>query len=223
MYSRRAFTLIELLVVIAIIALLVGILSPSLSKVKELTRRAHCASNLHQLSQALFEYAAKNRQQLPDGRRDDGREHCTWLSTKNYEYMKENIGLDVLSCPNNTQWFVRRSCGWRFGYYFLYGKSTPWVKPGLAEWTSPHRTYDEPSLALIVEHIETNPAAPNYTVVPHGPRGRIVGPVGEPLPPDALDSEGGNALHLHGGVSWTDDEDMVERAAIRGGHITGWW
>ena len=36
-------------------------------------------------------------------------------------------------------------------------------------------------------------------------------------------ADGIPAVYLHGGVSWTDDADMLERAAIRHGGITGWW
>ncbi len=62
--KKRGFTLIELLVVIAIIAVLIGILLPVLGKVKERARRAKCASNLHQISYAIFAYANDNKQRL---------------------------------------------------------------------------------------------------------------------------------------------------------------
>ena len=54
---KRGFTLIELLVVIAIIALLLSILVPALSQVKERGRRIACRSNLKQLGMAYTMYA----------------------------------------------------------------------------------------------------------------------------------------------------------------------
>ncbi len=54
------FTLIELLVVVSIIALLVGMLLPSLSSAREQARRTRCLTNLHNLGVAMVMYQASN-------------------------------------------------------------------------------------------------------------------------------------------------------------------
>jgi prepilin-type N-terminal cleavage/methylation domain-containing protein len=64
--NRRGFTLVELLVVIGIIALLLAILLPALSRIRETSRRALCLSNISQLGQAVLIYAHDNKDHLPD-------------------------------------------------------------------------------------------------------------------------------------------------------------
>ena len=58
--NKRGFTLIELLVVISIIALLLAILMPALSMVKEKARSLLCKNNLRQISLAFVMYAMNN-------------------------------------------------------------------------------------------------------------------------------------------------------------------
>ncbi len=59
--SRGAFTLIELLVVVGIIALLLSILLPTLSRVREQAKRTACASNMRQIMYAAMIYSRENK------------------------------------------------------------------------------------------------------------------------------------------------------------------
>ena len=63
--SKKSFTLIELLVVIAIIAILAGMLLPSLSSAKESGKTISCANNLSQLGKITALYAADNGDYFP--------------------------------------------------------------------------------------------------------------------------------------------------------------
>lgn len=63
--SARGMTLIEMLVVISIIAILAGLLLPSLSGVRERGRITFCQNNLRNLGQGLLLYTGEHGDYLP--------------------------------------------------------------------------------------------------------------------------------------------------------------
>lgn len=81
----RAFTLIELLVVVSIIAVLVGILLPTLGRARLAARSAVCLSNMRQLQVASLMYSEdENGRLIEPGLSEGGispREELSWVST----------------------------------------------------------------------------------------------------------------------------------------------
>ena len=94
----KAFTLIELLVVIAIIALLLGILLPSLGRAREQARKIACLSNMRQMGVAVSAYLPDSDYRLPPSscHCDDPNEHWLFILSR---YTREQL---LFQCPSDT-------------------------------------------------------------------------------------------------------------------------
>ena len=63
--DRRGFTVIELIVCLGVVAVLCGILLPSLRTAREASQRVGCASNMHQVGVALATWANIHDNRIP--------------------------------------------------------------------------------------------------------------------------------------------------------------
>ncbi len=96
---RRGFTLIELLVVIAIIAILMAILMPSLSKVRDQARQINCAANLRQWNLIFNMYVGENDGKFYSGTDDAGYWWLYQLEEKQQDWKQSEISF----CPTATK------------------------------------------------------------------------------------------------------------------------
>ena len=91
--NASGFTLIELLVVVAIIALLIGILLPSLGSARDAARRTVCANAQRQIVLASLVYASTNQREVFVPTANPGDDNLAYLSG-----IIENP--DALICPS---------------------------------------------------------------------------------------------------------------------------
>jgi prepilin-type N-terminal cleavage/methylation domain-containing protein/prepilin-type processing-associated H-X9-DG protein len=132
----RGFTLIELLVVIAIIALLVGILLPSLKNAREAARQVVCQVNARQIALGMQIYATDSKEYIPgvnttgwDAQVSSGSTLINDTSpstpTTTWDYISpsigESAGLSINRAQRTQQIFDR------FGCPSNIVKSVPWA------------------------------------------------------------------------------------------------
>src|SRR5688572_29386011 len=106
--ATAAFTLVELLVVIGIIALLVGILMPTLGAARAQARAVACMSNIRQIAVAAQMYANETKRYvayIPPTATEPARDRKELL----HPYLQQgknnsdNEGNQVWHCPSNER------------------------------------------------------------------------------------------------------------------------
>lgn len=66
--ARRAFTLVDVLVSLGVIALLIGLMLPALTGIRETSRKVVCSSNIRQIGISTAMYADDYRRNVPFSR-----------------------------------------------------------------------------------------------------------------------------------------------------------
>lgn len=113
------FTLVELLVVLVVIAILAGLLLPTLSRAKEAAKGAACLGNLHQMGIAMQIYVQDNRNRMPymydRGISTNGPSTNAPLPSVDTVLANYLGSTNVLRCPSDTKQLFQQtgsSYGW---------------------------------------------------------------------------------------------------------------
>ncbi len=188
-FRQSGFTLVELLVVIAIIALLLSILTPSLSHVKELAKRVICSTNQRGLGMAMMMYANESDAILPPFHRfpSDNGSHPPYsvafnqapfgiLTEGGYLDSTEEGESQMLYCPSQMNPNYMPNNGIRAGYmtrYFPYDWTNwHWRNPlwkdvtgdGGERWLVMQLSRLRPGMALLLDVVLWHSAA-NYNLL----------------------------------------------------------
>ena len=99
--TSSAFTLVELLTVITILGMLVGMISPSLQRVRAKAETTACQSNLRQIGTAVWLYIPDNGNKFPSINNSWGEQVFTNAGVTNLLGTLSPYGLTAkaLACP----------------------------------------------------------------------------------------------------------------------------
>jgi len=100
-HPMNGFTLVELLAVITIIAMLAGMISPSLQRVRAKAETSACQSNLRQIGTAVWLYVPDNGNKFPSINNPWGKQYFTNEGATNLLGALGPYGLTAkaIACP----------------------------------------------------------------------------------------------------------------------------
>ncbi len=238
---RSAFTLIELLVVIAIIAVIIGILVPTLGAARRTAQQLVCQSNLRQFSIATtvmvqdregryrlaHRYLASNSDNALSYSQASynaaAGDHLSWINTSLFDsYGEAGMSPEEFTCPNRgTEYIESRSGAWRIGYYLLAGRTGFTKQYNGQGYTTPDSQEDSGRLILAADVMEIDTGSPPIASYPHTAEGLFVGPQ-ETTPQDA-GSLGGSSATVDGAVRFAPQADLTQLWSSSRGQVRGFW
>jgi competence protein ComGC len=113
-YRARGFSLVDVLVTLAVISVLIGLLLPTLSGVRETTRQVVCRSNVRQIGFGIILFADDRQQNLPPSEyvRNHQPHRTTQVRRENTQLPWDGLGYlfsedylpaaGVFYCPSHT-------------------------------------------------------------------------------------------------------------------------
>ena len=145
-HYQNGFTLVELLTVITIIAMLAGMISPSLQRVRAKAETTACQSNLRQIGTAVWLYVPDNGNKFPSINNPWGSQVFTNEGATNLLGALGPYGLTakVLACPADLRSKDSYYRKYTNSYEYLPFSSGEEVAPGTATIYTGNNTFEIP-------------------------------------------------------------------------------